>query len=147
MIDTQEKLFLALQHLYPDGFEGFKTYTTPTNYDAYKVSIKPGFIVHTEQELEDALVLEQEKLSRIINRNNARTELRNQWSQLPAWIRGPYNFSFNSVVELLNHNDDEAAEYLIRYIPPMNNFTVDQVNQFNTIRDQFGDAIRDLPKI
>lgn len=77
-------------------------------------------------------------------REQARQALRDLWTNLPAWIRGPYHASFTSAGQLLDSGDDEAAEALIRYAPPMPGFSADQLAEFSATREQLADAIADL---
>ena len=64
MINTQKKLYKAIEGLYPTGFLGFDPKKkSPTNYTEYKDSLLEGFTPHTEKELEDALVVEELRIT------------------------------------------------------------------------------------
>jgi hypothetical protein len=80
-------------------------------------------------------------------REQARQALRDQWSSLPAWVRGPYHAAFVSVADLLDREDDDAAEALIRFAPPMPGFSLDQLDEFDQLRDELATAIANLPSL
>ena len=64
MINTQKKLYKAIEGLYPTGFLGFNPKKkSPTNYTEYKDSLLDGFTPHTQKELEDALVSEELRIT------------------------------------------------------------------------------------
>lgn len=80
-------------------------------------------------------------------REQARQALRDQWASLPAWIRGPYHAAFISAGQLLDSGDDDAAEALIRLAPPMPGFSLDQLDEFDQLRDELATAIANLPSL
>lgn len=72
MINTQKKLYKAIEGLYPTGFLGFDPKKkSPTNYTEYKDSLLDGFTPHTQKELEDALVSEQSRIDTKNDKNIA----------------------------------------------------------------------------
>lgn len=113
------------------------------------VSIAPdGYVLPEDgsQMLEgDALAGLQRYVPPDLLREQARHSLRDQWAQLPSWIRGPYHASFVAASELLDQHQDDAAADLIRYSPPMPGFTHDQIDEFMLVREQLVEAVEALP--
>lgn len=88
-------------------------------------------------------------------REDARLSLQEQWSNLPAWIRGPYRPLFDAANSLLDEGDDEAAFEMIDSAEPMAAILNDtdiyaslggltKADFFNTVKSQFRQAIQTL---
>jgi hypothetical protein len=80
-------------------------------------------------------------------RSTARAALAEQWTTLPAWIRGPFGATYTAAVALLDQADDAAAAALIEYAEPPNGYSLEQVQAFNLIRAELLASIESLPSL
>lgn len=80
-------------------------------------------------------------------RETARTAMRNAWSALAPWIRGPFHDSFRAVQDLLDKGDDAAAEALIEYAQAPADYDAEQLSAFATFKSEFTAAIAALPSL
>jgi hypothetical protein len=78
-------------------------------------------------------------------RSTARAALAEQWTTLPAWIRGPFGATYTAAVALLDQADDAAAAALIEYAEPPSGYSLEQVQAFNLIRAELLASIMALP--
>jgi hypothetical protein len=78
-------------------------------------------------------------------RSTARSALAEQWTTLPAWIRGPFGATYTAAVSLLDQADDAAAAALIEYAEPPSGYSLEQVQAFNLIRAELLASIESLP--
>lgn len=62
--------------------------------------------------------------------NTARSNLAAYWSSQPAWIRGPFDASYQSAVSLLDRHDIDAAIAIITYAPIPSAYDADQLATF-----------------
>jgi hypothetical protein len=79
--------------------------------------------------------------------NAARSNLAAYWSTQPAWIRGPFNESYQSAVSLLDRHDIDAAIAIITYAPIPIAYDADQVSTFETVKATLLAGLESLPKI
>jgi len=80
-------------------------------------------------------------------RSTARAALAEQWTTLPAWIRGPFGATYTAAVALLDQADDAAAAALIEYAEPPSGYSLEQVQAFNLIRAELLASIESLPSL
>jgi hypothetical protein len=80
-------------------------------------------------------------------RSTARSALAEQWTTLPAWIRGPFGATYTAAVVLLDQADDAAAAALIEYAEPPSGYSLEQVQAFNLIRAELLASIESLPSL
>ena len=80
-------------------------------------------------------------------RSTARAALAEQWTTLPAWIRGPFGATYTAAVSLLDQADDAAAAALIEYAEPPSGYSLEQVQAFNLIRSELLASIEALPAL
>jgi hypothetical protein len=80
-------------------------------------------------------------------RSTARASLAEQWTTLPAWIRGPFGATYTAAVVLLDQADDAAAAALIEYAEPPSGYSLEQVQAFNLIRAELLASIESLPAL
>jgi len=80
-------------------------------------------------------------------RSTARAALAEQWTTLPAWIRGPFGATYTAAVALLDQADDAAAAALIEYAEPPSGYSPEQVQAFNLIRAELLASIESLPSL
>jgi hypothetical protein len=80
-------------------------------------------------------------------RSTARAALAEQWTTLPAWIRGPFGATYTAAVALLDQADDAAAAALIEYAEPPSGYSLEQVQAFNLIRAELLASIEALPSL
>ena len=80
-------------------------------------------------------------------RSTARAALAEQWTTLPAWIRGPFGATYTAAVALLDQADDAAAAALIEYAEPPSAYSLEQVQAFNLIRAELLASIESLPSL
>jgi hypothetical protein len=80
-------------------------------------------------------------------RSTARAALAEQWTTLPAWIRGPFGATYTAAVSLLDQADDAAAAALIEYAEPPSGYSLEQVQAFNLIRSELLASIEALPSL
>lgn len=66
--------------------------------------------------------------------NTARSNLAAYWASQPAWIRGPFESSYQSAVSLLNRHDINAAIAIIDYAPIPSGYDEDQLAAFDSVR-------------
>jgi hypothetical protein len=78
-------------------------------------------------------------------RSAARAALAEQWTTLPAWIRGPFGATYTAAAALLDQADDAAAAALIEYAEPPSGYSLEQVQAFETIRASLLASIMALP--
>ena len=78
-------------------------------------------------------------------RSTARAALAEQWTTLPAWIRGPFGATYTAAVALLDQADDAAAAALIEYAEPPSGYSLEQVETFDLIRAELLASIEALP--
>lgn len=64
----------------------------------------------------------------------ARADLAHYWKSQPAWIRGPFESSYQSAVSLLNRHDINAAIAIIDYAPIPSGYDEDQLAAFDSVR-------------
>jgi hypothetical protein len=65
--------------------------------------------------------------------NTARSNLAAYWASQPAWIRGPFDASYQSAVSLLDRHDIDAAIAILTYAPIPSAYDADQLAVFETI--------------
>jgi hypothetical protein len=65
--------------------------------------------------------------------NTARSNLAAYWASQPAWIRGPFDSSYQSAVSLLDRHDIDAAIAILTYAPIPSAYDADQLAVFETI--------------
>jgi hypothetical protein len=63
-----------------------------------------------------------------------RASLAAYWASQPAWIRGPFDSSYQSAASLLDRHDIDAAIAIITYAPIPSAYDADQVSTFETVR-------------
>ena len=78
-------------------------------------------------------------------RSTARAALAEQWTTLPAWIRGPFGATYTAAVALLDQADDAAAAALIEYAEPPSGYSLEQGEAFDLIRAELLASIEALP--
>ena len=78
-------------------------------------------------------------------RSTARAALAEQWTTLPAWIRGPFGAVYTAAVALLDQADDAAAAALIEYAEPPSGYSLEQGEAFDLIRAELLASIEALP--
>lgn len=78
-------------------------------------------------------------------RSTARAALAEQWTTLPAWIRGPFGAVYTAAVALLDQADDAAAAALIEYAEPPSGYSLEQVETFDLMRAELLASIEALP--
>jgi hypothetical protein len=78
-------------------------------------------------------------------RSTARAALAEQWTTLPAWIRGPFGATYTAAVALLDQADDAAAAALIEYASAPAGYSAEQAETFETIRASLLASIMALP--
>ena len=66
--------------------------------------------------------------------NTARSNLAAYWSSQPAWIRGPFDASYQSAVSLLDRHDLDAAIAILTYAPVPSAYDADQLAAFEPVR-------------
>jgi hypothetical protein len=66
--------------------------------------------------------------------NTARSNLAAYWASQPAWIRGPFDSSYQSAVSLLDRHDIDAAIAIITYAPIPSAYDADQLAAFEPVR-------------
>jgi hypothetical protein len=66
--------------------------------------------------------------------NSDRSDLADYWSSQPAWIRGPFDASYQSAVSLLDRHDIEAAIAILTYAPIPSAYDADQLAAFEPVR-------------
>lgn len=66
--------------------------------------------------------------------NTARSNLAAYWSSQPAWIRGPFDASYQSAVSLLDRHDIDAAIAIIAYAPIPSAYDADQLATFDAAK-------------
>ena len=66
--------------------------------------------------------------------NTARSNLAAYWAAQPAWIRGPFDSSYQSAVSLLDRHDIDAAIAIITYAPIPSAYDADQLAAFEPVR-------------
>jgi hypothetical protein len=66
--------------------------------------------------------------------NAARSDLAAYWSSQPAWIRGPFDASYQSAVSLLDRHDIDAAIAILTYAPVPSAYDADQLAAFEPVR-------------
>jgi len=66
--------------------------------------------------------------------NTARSNLAAYWASQPAWIRGPFDASYQSAVSLLDRRDIDAAIAIITYVPIPIAYDEEQLAAFETVR-------------
>jgi hypothetical protein len=64
----------------------------------------------------------------------ARSNLAAYWASQPAWIRGPFDSSYQSAVSLLDRHDIDAAIAIITYAPIPSAYDADQLAAFEPVR-------------
>jgi hypothetical protein len=79
--------------------------------------------------------------------NTARSNLAVYWASQPAWIRGPFDASYQSAVSLLDRHDIDAATAIITYTPIPSSYEADQVSAFETVRATLLAGLESLPAI
>lgn len=82
-----------------------------------------------------------------VARSTARAALAEQWTTLPAWIRGPFGATYTAAVALLDQADDAAAAALIEYAEPPSGYSLEQVETFDLIRAELLASIEALPSL
>jgi hypothetical protein len=65
--------------------------------------------------------------------NTARSNLAAYWASQPAWIRGPFDASYQSAVSLLDRHDIDAAIAILTYAPIPSAYDAEQLAAFETI--------------
>lgn len=73
-----------------------------------------------------------------------RQELAAKWSELPVFIRGPFQPLFAATNALLDAGDADAAAEMIRYAAPMAAYSSDQIDTFEAIKSQFITDVQSL---
>jgi hypothetical protein len=63
-----------------------------------------------------------------------RSNLAAYWASQPAWIRGPFDASYQSAVSLLDRHDIDAAIAIITYAPIPSAYDADQLAAFEPVR-------------
>ena len=66
--------------------------------------------------------------------NSDRSDLADYWSSQPAWIRGPFDASYQSAVSLLDQHDIDAAIAILTYAPVPSAYDADQLATFEPVR-------------
>jgi hypothetical protein len=66
--------------------------------------------------------------------NTARSNLAAYWASQPAWIRGPFDASYQSAVSLLDRHDIDAAIAIIAYAPIPSAYDEEQLAEFEPVR-------------
>jgi hypothetical protein len=79
--------------------------------------------------------------------STARSNLATYWSSQPAWIRGPFDASYQSAVALLDRHDIDAAIAIITYAPIPIAYDADQVSTFETVRATLLAGLQALPVV
>jgi hypothetical protein len=74
-----------------------------------------------------------------------RADLVAYWESQPAWIRGPFDASYQSAVSLLDRDDTAAAIAIITYAPIPNAYDADQIAAFESIRNTLIAGLDSLP--
>jgi hypothetical protein len=64
----------------------------------------------------------------------ARSNLAAYWASQPAWIRGPFDASYQSAVSLLDRRDIDAAIAIITYAPIPSAYDEEQLAAFEPVR-------------
>lgn len=136
----QNAIFAALAYYYPDGFEDFDpAESSPTTYDEY--------VAWTQGEplsLDDMLHGARETIARRARYAEIRAQralLRETWTGLPAYIRGPFNDQFESANRLLDARDYEAAVALIKYATPPSGYDAAELQTFYSVHRQLVTAL------
>jgi hypothetical protein len=63
-----------------------------------------------------------------------RSNLAAYWASQPAWIRGPFDASYQSAVSLLDRHDIDAAIAILTYAPIPSAYDADQLAAFEPVR-------------
>jgi hypothetical protein len=66
--------------------------------------------------------------------NSDRSDLAAYWLSQPAWIRGPFDASYQSAVSLLDRHDIDAAIAILAYAPVPSAYDADQLAAFESVR-------------
>lgn len=132
-IDNQQLVFDALQHYFPEGFDGFIPGSdSPQNYAQYLewCQVEPL----SEAEMIAGATATRARRERTAAVREARQQIRAQWESLPAWLRGPYTDRFSSAERLLDARDYDAAIALIEYTAAATGYDAEQAQTFAMVR-------------
>ena len=117
--------------------------------DGDQITAGDGGQVPTMEEIEAARPAAEAALAiasqHRLARSTARAALAEQWTTLPAWIRGPFGAVYTAAVALLDQADDAAAAALIEYAEPPSGYSLEQVETFDLIRAELLASIEALP--
>ncbi len=117
--------------------------------DGHQITAGDGGQVPTMEEIEAARSAAEAALAiasqQRLERSTARAALADQWTTLPAWIRGPFGATYTAAVALLDQADDAAAAALIEYAEPPSGYSLEQVQAFDLIRAELLASIEALP--
>ena len=117
--------------------------------DGDQIAAGDGGQVPTMEEIEAARPAAEAALAiasqQRLERSTARAALADQWTTLPAWIRGPFGAVYTAAVALLDQADDAAAAALIEYAEPPSGYSLEQVETFDLIRAELLASIEALP--
>jgi len=142
---TKDKILMALENLYPDGFNGLDPKKpTPSSYSEYVDAVKPGYTVHTEAELSEAKDRAEAEEAAQIAYSQIRAELRKKWEALPDFIQGPYRDTFDAANALLDDDKKAAAVELVELTEPKIGFTPTELLTFQEVKEEFVAAFKSL---
>ena len=140
----QAGIFAALMHYYPEGFTEFnEAAPSPTTYAEYAAWFQATPLSEGDMLVgrDATLAVKAGKAARSLQRQ----ALRDQWDQLPPFIRGPFREKFDSINMLLDAGDDDAARALVQYAEPPATFSPEELQVFSSVRASFLQAISSLP--
>ena len=136
----QAAIFAALAYHYPEGFTAFDpAASSPSTYEEY-VTWTQGDTLSIEQMLHGA---RETFARRALNAEirAQRAALRETWSGLPAFIRGPFHDQFESANRLLDARDYDAAVALIKYAMPPSDYDTRELQTYHAVHAQLVAAL------
>lgn len=139
-IDTQQLVFDALEHHFPEGFEPpDPAAASPSNYAEYVAWCGPDPL--SESEMIAVATETRARRERHVLVRASRDALRAKWADAPAWIRGPYHAQFESAAAMLDARDYDAAEAIIELASAMPGYDAEQIEAFEDLQAELLDDI------